>query len=106
MPDPEGRLSEEEKDTIRAWLDERWVVQSRACPISGHREWIVADHLVHIFRYTPRGFVIGGPTYPHAAVICRGCGYTLFFNAVMIGLVPAGSEKESKAGEESDGKTS
>lgn len=101
MPDLEGRLSENEKGTIEEWLKERWKQERLACPISGHRDWIIADHLVQMFIHRPKMFAIGGPTYPHALVICSGCGYTVFFNAVMIGLVPPGSHQESPTGQES-----
>ena len=102
MPDSEGRLSENEKALIESWLRERWKSGRLDCPVSGHRDWVIADHLVQMFIHQKGvGLRIGGPVYPHAVVICNGCGYTLFFNAVMMGLAPPSSQQASPTGQES-----
>jgi hypothetical protein len=38
----------------------------------------------------------GGPVYPYVVVACQGCGYTLFFNAVVMGLAEASEKTEGQ----------
>ena len=35
------------------------------------------------------GLVVGGPVYPLVVVTCATCGYTVFVNAIKVGIVQA-----------------
>lgn len=80
-------MTEEERLKVLQWLKEHWT-ESNKCPISGHNMWQLAEHLVYPLTYTGRGILVGGPTYPQVMLICGGCGYTIYLNAAMMGLVP------------------
>ncbi len=103
MPDSDGHLSADEKKTVETWLRDKWLEQNLACPISGHQEWVIADHVIQTPIYIEKGFIVGGPTYPHVFVVCGGCGYTLLFNAVMLGITTPASVKASESTKGSDG---
>lgn len=88
MPDVTGKLTEEEKQNAAAWVNRFWVGRSDACPICGDTEWIIGDHLVQPITLGPNsGLLLWGTGYPQAMVISAKCGYTIFINAVMMGLV-------------------
>ena len=93
MPDVSGQLSQGEKERIVVWLKGQWSQDDR-CPVSGGTNWIILDHLVHPPPYANagRGMNLGGPKYPQVMVACKDCGYTMYFNAVLIGI--ASEEKQ------------
>ena len=93
MLDEQGRLSDQDKQKIADWLDEKWTQPSK-CSVCGHSDWTLGEHLVNLQIYYGGGLRIGGPTYPYVMVICKNCAQTLFFNAVMLGLIPSGKEKD------------
>lgn len=89
MPDNTGKLSAEEKALISNWLLEKWG-PNRVCPMCGKFNWSIGDHIVQpITLDGNRGLMLGaGVGYPQIMLISNDCGYTVFINAVMIGLVP------------------
>lgn len=93
MPEADGTLNEGEKKWAQRWIDAKWN-RTRECPISGHRDWLLADRLVQLQTATPGiGLDLAAPVYPNVALICKGCGYTLLFNAVLMRMV---SEREGQ----------
>lgn len=100
MPDPKGKLSDEEKQFIADWLDKNWT-KSRECPVSGHNSWTIADHLVVPMNYrwheAGGGTLLSGEVYPQAMVICTGCGYSVYFNAVKMELFKQAEEGAQNA---------
>jgi len=66
-----------DKKRVADWLNEKWKGDFK-CPISQHTSWFIADDLIHLSSF------YAGPTPPVAyasvAIICQGCGYTMFFN--------------------------
>jgi hypothetical protein len=89
MPDSQGVLTPEERVKVSEWLKVHWK-QPLICPVSGHNEWALADHVVQPLINSGAGIMLGGSSYPQVMVVCRGCGYTVYFNAIMIGIFPAG----------------
>jgi hypothetical protein len=88
MPDKDGKLTLDEKNLVVQKLLATWTAQN--CPICGSPNWTVADHLVQPFTLGPNaGPMLGGVGYPQVMLISVGCGHTLFFNAVMMGILPA-----------------
>ena len=75
-----------DKNAFQAWLQEKGT-GAASCPISGDNNWIVADDFVQPMRYSTGGLNIGGRGYPLVMVICGTCGYTLFLNATVMGLL-------------------
>jgi len=88
MPDNTGRLSEDEIKKIDEWFKAKWN-PSYACPISGHTSWQIGEHLVVPPSLGATGIALSGPVYPQVMVLCSGCGFTLFFNAVLMGIWPS-----------------
>jgi hypothetical protein len=86
MPDYNGVLTESERETVQDWVKSAFP-QGLVCPVSKHRQWILADHVVIPVVSTPLGTEIGGTGYPQIMVTCEGCGLTLYFNAVKTGIM-------------------
>lgn len=95
MPDRQGVLSTEERDQITKWIDDK--NPDLKCPVSSDNDWILTEHLIHMPIYTTGGIIVGGTAYPQVQIVCAGCGHTLLFNAVTIGLVPAKKKEEANA---------
>jgi hypothetical protein len=93
MPDPSGKLTPDEKDRAAAWVNEKWR-GNRVCPICGSTRWILGDHLVQpIVLGNKQNILLSGVSYPHLMVISPSCGYTMFVNAVIVGLVEPSSNE-------------
>jgi len=74
-------------DRFNSWLRRnRFTLPS--CPISHRENWSVAEHVVE-FRQYQGGFSSAGvgSVYPAVMIICDDCGYTMFINAAIAGLV-------------------
>lgn len=92
MADSKGKLSELDKKAVWAWFDHHWSI-GRSCPISGGNSWTVADHLVAPPVVDAAGKVqSGGGSYPQVMMVCTECGYTRYFNAVLVGVVDPDAE--------------
>jgi predicted nucleic-acid-binding Zn-ribbon protein len=83
---PTSDLTPEQIEQAKDWLREHW---TRAdCPFHGATSWEVGDHLVSTMSYTPGGGItVGGKTYPLIVVTCSHCGYAVFVNAIVAGIV-------------------
>jgi hypothetical protein len=86
MPQANGQLTDDEKKIILGWLKERWK-QPDKCPICGDDQWSVADHMVYPLNYAGGSLIMGGPNYPQVMLISNKCGYTIYFNAALMGLL-------------------
>jgi hypothetical protein len=94
MPESDGRLTSAEKDSIIAKIDSLWT-GSHSCPVCGHTNWIIGDHLVQPITLAQGSLQLGGPGYPQVMLISSKCGYTMFFNAVVLGVVPSNKSEGS-----------
>jgi len=94
MPDKEGRLTSEEKGRVVTRLQATWAGDAQKCPICGNPHWIISDHIVQpVTLGAGNSVMLGGVGYPQIMMISAGCGYTLYFNAVMLGIIaPANPE--------------
>lgn len=89
MPDAEGRLTPEDKAKVSAHFARHWKGEV-PCPVCKNAtSWSTAEHVVQSYRWANNQFA--APTYPFIPVICTNCGHTMFFNAVVIGVVPLAS---------------
>jgi hypothetical protein len=76
------------------WFREHW--KDRACPICKQVSWAMAPDFAHIPVARIRVGQVGGSyvrSLPTVALTCRVCGNTLFFNALIMGQLPEGSEQ-------------
>lgn len=92
-------LSQEQREKIVAWLKARNA--PRACSVCGHNNWTVADHLVAPPIFRPNVISLGGPAYPQAMLICANCAHTIYFNAVVMGVVTEPEKPSEKKAEPS-----
>lgn len=101
--DKNGKLSESDKQKIKEWMREQWDrVSNPNCPLCQKNLWTIGDHAVSPLSTSQEGstFVVG-PSYPQVMLVCTHCGNTLYFNAVIMGLVKA-KKSEEKDGDKSD----
>jgi hypothetical protein len=83
---PNLELSPEQVIKAQEWLGSQWT--TRACPFHGPTKWQVGRRLAAPVNYVPGGGVfLGGPAYPLIVVTCTACGFTVFVNAVVAGLI-------------------
>jgi predicted nucleic-acid-binding Zn-ribbon protein len=82
-----------EVDYLKAinWIRQNWTKPSE-CPICGSDNWGIGDQIVEMRPSSP-----GSPVYPQFFVYCRKCSYTIFFNAVVAGLIDLKSSTKPKA---------
>jgi hypothetical protein len=72
------------------WFREHW--KDRNCPICKEVTWAMAPNFAHVPMV--RIWRNHGPvaSFPCVVLTCRVCGYTLFFNAIAMDLLPEGAE--------------
>lgn len=63
------------------------IIKDKKCVKCGNGSWIIPSDIVQIFPHTGGGLRIGGPVYPFMLLVCNGCGYTEFYNAVVAGFI-------------------
>lgn len=80
-------LSAAQREHLWNWVV-RHVGGNPVCPICKSENWVVAEDLVAPVRMSPKGgYHFGGGAYPMAQLISVECGYTMVFNAVVVGLI-------------------
>lgn len=93
----QSKLTPEQKDLVVKWLNEKSAFKTPECPFCRSNKWGVADHLVAAPTMSPSaGLLLGGRMYPHVMVVSEPCGHTVFFNAIVIGLLPPGPPPEEE----------
>jgi hypothetical protein len=95
VPDQVGKLTDDEKTKAIAWLKEKWKEPSN-CPISKDNNWTIGDHVITPFVIGNGGAISANVAYPHVLLICKTCGHTILFNAVMMGIFPPGVEPNAR----------
>jgi len=75
---------------MNKWLNQHWKTP-RECPVCKQQDWGVVPQFAHVSLGLP-GPQLRTRTYPCVAIACRICGNTLFFNAVIMGLLAKGEE--------------
>jgi len=79
-------LSQAQKQQVINWLQTKKPTGFQ-CSVCGVAMWSVGDHIVTAMVNEGGGLSVGGPSYPNAFLICNNCGHTVYFNAVMMGLM-------------------
>jgi hypothetical protein len=100
MPGATGKLTPEDIQKVNAWLMRHHPGGNTVCPVCGSQNWWIGEHLVQpITVGADMSLQLGGIGYPQITVISNPCGYTMFLNAVIVGvLVPEQTEEQKKAG--------
>jgi hypothetical protein len=84
MPDFNGVLTTEDRNIIDSWIKVNWHMGN--CPVCRKQDWVLADHVVTPMLYTGVGLAQGAG-YPQIMMICQVCGYTIYLNAVTVGII-------------------
>ena len=84
---PDGQLTPDQSQRAELWLRTHW--SHSACPFHGPTRWEVGNVLAQAMAFSGGGLVVGGPVYPLVVVTCATCGYTVFVNAIKVGIVQA-----------------
>lgn len=75
-----------DREKVSAWIDEHWKGQ-RKCPICENSRWSIGEVVGEVQQMHVNRRLLGESLYPLVVVTCAVCGYTLMFNAVVIGLL-------------------
>src|SRR5258708_25193629 len=99
MPPKSRPFTADETNQIHRWIDEHWT-GSKVCPISGHTTWDIPSQLVYLSPHLPPEMLFSQQVsvYPVVMVICKGCGYTVFFAAQSLGFEFPATDEEKKNG--------
>lgn len=89
MPSNDGRLTAQDKQNVANWLNRHGFSVRGGCPVCNDSKWIIGDHVVSPMLFTGDSVMIGGGSYPQVMVISQTCGYTLYLNAILCGVVSA-----------------
>jgi len=90
------QLTDEQKETLTAHFAKKW--HDRNCPICRSNDWSLSDKVFELREYAGGSLIIGStPIFPVVALACTNCGYSHFFNAIVLGIVP---QSDKKGGEE------
>ena len=68
------------------WLDKHWGADWH-CPICGNSDWMGEEQVMELRPFNEGRLGGPGPVIPLFVIICSTCGNTLFFNAILAGLV-------------------
>lgn len=100
MKDKENSsLSQEARRMAIEWLDKQ--APELKCECCQNKRWILADEFVTPRIITGSGdALIAGPQYPSIMIICKNCGNTKYFNAMIAGVF---NPENKKSEEEVDG---
>jgi len=89
------KLDDRKKERLLENLTKKWP-EPRVCSVCHKQQWTITDKVFEIREFHRGGLVVGGPMVPVIAATCSNCGNTLFFNAILLGVV----EPERKEGQE------
>jgi len=86
-------FSDEERNKILEALKKKKV--PRKCPACEGTEWTLGE------QYTPlalndmsAGLVVGGPTIPTVALVCKNCGYVSLHSTLILAHLPVKPEQK------------
>ncbi len=70
------------------WIEENWVGE-KSCAICGNSGWFMGEAIGEMRQMNQgsRWIPNSGPAYPLIVLSCKNCGYTLLFNAIVLGLM-------------------
>ena len=79
-------LDSSQLDSVRQWIESHSPILN--CAGCGGREWAIQNELAFSLLVEPKdGSINYKKGYPMVAVTCKNCGYTVFFNAIQMGLM-------------------
>lgn len=81
------KLTDEQKDALIKKLNSFWK-EIPICIVCKNNVWTIADMVFELREFHGGTLVLGGggKIYPVVTMMCERCGYTMFFNALSLGL--------------------
>lgn len=92
------QLSQAQEKKLRQFIKKN-LTPPMACPVCHNANWSFSDKIFECREFAEGKLQLGsGSIAPFVLMRCEHCGYTLFFNAISIGLVERheGKEREQK----------
>jgi hypothetical protein len=87
--EPVTAITDAQRSLIADWLRIKSPT-TPLCPLHGETKWIVGKYFAGIpVKDAEEARVHAGPFYPYVTFVCERCGYTMFINAVVMGLLKA-----------------
>jgi len=71
---------------VADWIRENWKA-SMKCPVCETNDWRIGEDVVEIRPFIGHSVETVGNVYPFVQLFCSKCGYVIFFNAVISGIV-------------------
>lgn len=93
MPEPDGKLTVEDYEQIKAWFATRWT-KAVTCPVCQSTDWMYGSHIVKMVRHADDSYAPGTTVFPYVPVHCKNCSHLMLFGAVIMGLLEAEPEPE------------
>jgi hypothetical protein len=78
-------MTTEERERALAWVNRHWT--NKACPFHGPTHWRVDETLAEVRTFGRGALIVGGGVYPLVVVTCSICGYAVFVNALVAGVL-------------------
>jgi len=79
-------LDESQLENVRQWIESHSPLLT--CAGCGGNEWAIQNELAFSLLVEPQdGSINYKKGYPMVAVNCKNCGYTVFFNAIQLGIM-------------------
>jgi hypothetical protein len=84
---PEAQFSEEQRERLGDWFREQW--RHGECPVCHKNSWAAPDKAWELRPYRGGQTVIGGPggILPMFPITCTTCGYIVWINAIVSGVL-------------------
>lgn len=79
-------LTAKQREKVQAWFDEKAPLIGK-CPMCGHREWQLVEHMVSPPVFSGGALTLGGVAYPMVMLGCAHCANIQFHSAQLIGLL-------------------
>lgn len=95
--DQRRRLSPEEWDRVKAWIEKQG---KRGCPICGTGKWSLSWDVAEISSHYPKVHLGSRFVYPLVVVTCETCFHVFSFNAIRLGILKS---RDVEGGRQSDG---
>lgn len=101
MPDSDGKLTEEERERAAEWFQQHWAGNTN-CTSCDRNQWIIGEHIVAPPLFA-KGVILGGTAYPQIMVVCGYCAHTVYYNAIIMGVMDSDAEDGNENGGDNGG---
>ena len=80
-------LTSSQLENIKQWIESRSPILN--CAGCGGREWAIQNEVAFALLVEPKdGHIDYHKGYPMVVINCKNCGYSAFFNAIQLGIMP------------------